>query len=94
MVVTRSGVDSTTPRRPAPPSGRRRSVSGRAAKQHEQPHFEFFGPYLGPIGIILGLPAVCYALVWACNAGGCLALTPQLSLPGFPPGQRFFRFVP
>lgn len=90
MVVTRSGTDSTTPRRPtAPPSVRRRSV-GRALSE-KQPHFEFMGPYVGPLGIIFGLPAVCYALVWACNVGGCLELAPRLSVPGFPPGQRFFR---
>ena len=26
--------------------------------------FEFFGPYVGPFGIILGLPTVCYALAF------------------------------
>jgi delta14-sterol reductase len=52
-------------------------------------HFEFFGPYLGPIGIILGLPLVCYALVYACNADGCMHLSP-FSIPGFPANQRFF----
>ena len=34
-------------------------------------HYEFFGPYIGPIGIILGLPAVCFGLVAACNSRGC-----------------------
>ena len=28
------------------------------------------GPWIGPLGIMLGLPAVCYALVYTCNAGG------------------------
>ncbi|CAD7700135.1 unnamed protein product [Ostreobium quekettii] len=28
------------------------------AKEHE---FEFFGPWLGPLGIVFGLPFVCYA---------------------------------
>lgn len=65
-----------------------RKKSGDAkARAHE---FEFLGPYLGPAGIILGLPVVCFALVYACNAGGCLELTPALSLPGFPAGQRFW----
>ena len=61
-----------------------------AQKVKQGHHFEFFGPYLGPIGILLGLPAVCYGLVFACNASGCLSLAPQLQVPGFPAGQRFF----
>ena len=28
------------------------------------------GPWMGPLGIMLGLPGVCYALVYTCNAGG------------------------
>ena len=51
---------------------------------------QFFGPHLGPLGIMLGLPAVCYALVYACNASGCMHLAPKFSIPGFPPGQRLF----
>ena len=61
----------------------------RQATRSKDVHFEFFGPYLGPVGIILGLPMVCYALVYACNTGGCLQLSP-LSVPGWPAGQRFF----
>jgi delta14-sterol reductase len=62
----------------------------RAAAKRETHHeFEFFGPYLGPLGIMAGLPFVCYALVYACNADGCLHLSP-FSLPGFPAGTRFF----
>ena len=67
--------------------------SGAAAKRaaaHDHPEFEFFGPYLGPLGIMLGLPAVCYALVYACNASGCMHLAPRFGIPGWPPGQRFF----
>jgi hypothetical protein len=63
-------------------------MAPRKSKKQE-PHFEFFGPYLGPAGIVLGLPAVCYALVYACNQGGCLTLSP-FSVPGWPQGQRFF----
>ena len=51
-------------------------------------HYEFEGPYLGPIGVILGLPAVCYLLVFACNSLGCLTLQP-LQVPGFPTGMDF-----
>jgi Delta14-sterol reductase len=56
----------------------------------QKPEYEFLGPYLGPIGIILGLPFVCYMLVFACNAQGCLRLTPHFNLPGFLPTQKFF----
>lgn len=63
-------------------------AAAAAAAQHHD--FEFLGPYLGPLGIMLGLPAVCYALVYACNASGCMHLAPQFSIPGWPPGQRLF----
>lgn len=53
-------------------------------------HFDFFGPRLGPLGIIVGLPIVCYGLVAACNAGGCLALRPAPQLPGWPIGTPLF----
>ena len=45
-------------------------------------HYEFFGPYKGPVAIIIGLPAVCFGLVAACNTTGCTSwsLTPP-SLP-------------
>ena len=58
-------------------------------RAHKDVHYEFFGPYLGPIGIILGLPLVCYGLVYACNADGCMHLSP-FSIPGFPADQKFF----
>lgn len=34
-------------------------------------HYEFGGP-VGALGIIFGLPAVCYGLVLFCNANGCI----------------------
>lgn len=52
-------------------------------------HFEFSGPYVGPAGIMIGLPAVCYALVYACNSQGCLQLSSH-SIPGWPAAQQFF----
>ena len=58
-------------------------------RAHKDVHYEFLGPYLGPIGIILGLPLVCYGLVYACNADGCMHLSP-FSIPGFPADQKFF----
>lgn len=59
------------------------------SQAHKEVHYEFFGPYLGPIGIVIGLPLLCYALVYACNADGCMHLSP-FSIPGFPADQRFF----
>lgn len=38
--------------------------------------FEFMGPWLGPVGIVVGLPVVCYLLVFLCGSGGCLELAP------------------
>lgn len=66
---------------------RTRSAAKRDAPHHHE--FDFFGPYLGPVGIIIGLPLVCYALVYACNADGCLRLSP-LWVPGFPAGMCLF----
>ena len=45
--------------------------------------YEFMGPTLGPIGIMAALPLVCYGLVYACNAQGCLDIR-HMSIPGFP----------
>jgi delta14-sterol reductase len=61
----------------------------RAPRAPAAPHFEFFGPYLGPTGIMLGLPLVCYALAWACNDAGCATLAPPAA-PGFAPGARLW----
>lgn len=54
-------------------------------KKHQEHHFEFFGPHV-PGLLLLILPAVLYALVYGCNASGCLQIYPTLSIPGFAPG--------
>ena len=83
--TTRNGSGGDGGATPAP------AASGSSQRQQHKAHeFEFFGPFLGPLGIMLGLPAVCYALVYACNASGCMHLAPKFSIPGFPPGQRLF----
>ena len=46
---------------------RRKTKVAAASK----PHYEFGGP-IGAMGIIFGLPAVCYGLVLFCNADGCI----------------------
>ncbi|KAL4441297.1 hypothetical protein ABPG77_011534 [Micractinium sp. CCAP 211/92] len=66
------------------------STQRQRQQRAHSPEFEFFGPYVGPLGIVLGLPAVIYALVYACNSSGCMHLAPTFSIPGFPPGQRLF----
>ena len=61
-----------------------------AGAERKQPEYEFMGPWIGPLGILLGLPAVCYWLVYACNSRGCLALARPLQLPGLPPSTPLF----
>ncbi|KAK9807643.1 hypothetical protein WJX72_005150 [[Myrmecia] bisecta] len=51
--------------------------------------YEFCGPHLGPLAIVFGLPLVCYALVFACNAQGCLKLS-DLQLPELPAKWQLF----
>ena len=53
-------------------------------------HFEFGGPYLGPLAITVGLPAVCYGLIYICNSEACFTFRDPLSIPGFPPGTTVF----
>lgn len=49
------------------------------------------GPYLGPIGMMIGLPIVCYGLVAACNEGGCVSVSdPFGTWPGLPEGTRLW----
>ena len=67
---------------------------GLAKKPRQSPskphqHYEFFGPH-GPAVLTLALPAVIYGLVYGCNAGGCLKLYPQFSVPGWPPGTPLY----
>jgi len=42
--------------------------------------FEFLGPWFGPLGIVFGLPVVCYALALLCSDKGCFTLSP-MSIP-------------
>lgn len=45
--------------------------------------YEFMGPLVGPVAIIVLLPLVCYGLVYICNAEGCLGVS-GMTIPGFP----------
>ncbi|CAL5220610.1 g2652 [Coccomyxa viridis] len=60
------------------------------SKRPQEQEYEFMGPWIGPLGIMLGLPGVCYALVYTCNAGGCDALRGPSAWPGFPKGSAIF----
>ena len=42
----------------------------------QQPEYEFFGPSVGPLGIVVGLPAVMYGLYGFCGKHGCVSLFP------------------
>jgi hypothetical protein len=52
---------------------RRQSRAG-AATTPAKFEYEFNGPYLGPLGVMLGLPVCCYALVALCNAHSCVSV--------------------
>lgn len=66
--------------------------------------YEFMGPVLGPIGVMFGLPLICYGLVYTCNAAGCFGLhtpaipgwaqgTPVVTLEGIAAFAGWFLFV-
>ena len=68
---------------------RRQSRAG-AAETPAKFQYEFNGPYLGPLGVMLGLPVCCYALVALCNGHSCVSVgglrdgswsTSQMALP-------------
>lgn len=54
-----------------------RQTAARAPAKH---HYEFLGPNIGPLGIMIGLPAVCYALVFLCHEEYCLSFTEPYDL--------------
>ena len=56
---------------------RHQDGASTASKPSQEQEYEFLGPWIGPLGIMLGLPGVCYALVYTCNAGGEPSLKPQ-----------------
>ena len=74
----------------APTPGRRsaRLAASKGSSGAAPTHYEFGGPHLGPAALVLGLPAVCYALLAACNDSGCVAgvrgLVDVRTWPGLP----------
>lgn len=76
---------------PAPAEGAAAPAEPRAAAAAASApvEYEFMGPYLGPIGMMIGLPIVCYGLMAACNEGGCVSASdPFGTWPGLPAGAR------
>ncbi|CAG9467367.1 unnamed protein product [Pedinophyceae sp. YPF-701] len=61
--------------RAASPTRPARTKTTSAADKH-QVEYEFMGPYVGPLGVMIGLPVVCYALYLACGPHGCSKLYP------------------
>jgi hypothetical protein len=55
------------------PATTRQSI-GRAREEPIPFEYEFFGPY-GPVGVMVGLPVTCYALVALCNAHSCVSVS-------------------
>lgn len=54
------------------------------SSHHASPfEYEFCGPFVGPVALIIGLPAICYLLFYACNASGCASWTSIIGVPGF-----------
>lgn len=56
------------------------SRMGPRSRAPGKQEFEFFGPYLGPIGIPIATISTCFALYHLCGAHGCASLL-DWSLP-------------
>ena len=77
MVTTRrqSGVvlRPTAKSAASPSSPRKSRGKGKSLVGTTTTHYEFMGPP-GALGIVIGLPLVCYGLVFFCNEDSCLSL--------------------
>ena len=62
-----------------------------AERQSDHVEYEFFGPTLGPLGIVFGLPAVMYGLYGFCGKHGCVSLKP-LEIPEVNIGEHVVSF--
>jgi protein-S-isoprenylcysteine O-methyltransferase Ste14 len=96
-----AGKRATSPS-PPPPASRRSAAGARSKSQSksssstsEAPHYEFGGP-IGALGIVVGLPLVCYGLVAFCNENGCVKPSElrwpidASALPSWPRGVPLF----
>ena len=73
-------------------AGSRMGGSGRASGPPREQSFEFFGPYIGPVGIVFGTPLLCYALYGLCGPHGCLDLS-AFRVPGLPTSTPLFTWT-
>ena len=104
MVTTRSRTSGPfeQPHLDSPPPAIRATRSAtKAAKEpsaakhssslNHTDEYEFFGPHV-PFLLLFVLPAVLYALIFACNSNGCVSLYPMpiKPAPGFPSGSHIF----
>lgn len=66
----------------------------RTSQGKDTYQYEFFGPTVGPLGIMIGLPVVCYGLVYGCNRHSCLTWTwtdsTGTDFPSWPSGEKLF----
>jgi hypothetical protein len=46
------------------------AAAAAAASNPVTTHFEFMGPYIGPVGILVGLPILVWASAFFCNKSG------------------------
>ena len=96
MVTTRRQAAGVVGGADEKAGGRSGAKRGGAAKRTGKAdgsavQYEFFGPTVGPLGIVVGLPAVMYALCGFCGSHGCVSLSP-LKIPTFNVGTSLFSF--
>ena len=96
MVTTRRQAAGVVGGADEKAGGRSGAKRGGAAKRTDKAdgsavQYEFFGPTVGPLSIVVGLPAVMYALCGFCGSHGCVSLSP-LKIPTFNVGTSLFSF--
>jgi len=60
-------------------------------KKSHKHHYEFAGPYLGPVGMIIGLPLLTFLYARFCNDKGWP--TPSLTLQDLQPSALLQGFI-
>jgi len=60
-------VEDSTPSTPVSKSETKKSVTVVKSTSNEHQHYEFGGPYLGPIGIMIGLPLISFLYTAYCG---------------------------
>ncbi|QDZ21766.1 sterol reductase [Chloropicon primus] len=94
MVTTRRQAAAGSGNGDAPRGSRTKKDSSKsdvAGRHPDHVEYEFFGPILGPIGIVVGLPAVMFGLYGFCGKHGCVSLKP-FEIPEVNIGDRAISF--